>query len=78
MHCFVQSWQHLQLDNLKGNRKPHEVLIEQDFAEAYVMNTKNSAMSTYWSDQTLNIHVTVVDRDVGSLEVQFVPEGEVY
>ena len=42
------------------------------------MSTNNDAMSTYWSDQSLNIHVTVVERDIDSLEVQLVPEGEVY
>ena len=55
LHCFIDKWQHLQLGHFKRNRKSCEVLIEQDYAEAYSMVTNHSAMSTYWSDKTLQI-----------------------
>ena len=37
------------------DRKANELLIEQDFAEAYTMICNNSVMSQYWSDEGLQI-----------------------
>ena len=65
IHCFTQKWLHCQLDNLKRNRKAHEILVEQDFEESYTMGT-NSAKSTYWTDKTLSIHIKVVEKNVNS------------
>ena len=77
VHCFTQKWLHWQLDILKRNRKAHEILVKQYFAESYTIVT-NSAMSTYWTEKTLNIHIKVVERNVNSQEIQLYPAVEVY
>lgn len=58
-------------------RKTGELLIEQDFAEAYTMVTSDSCMSNYCTDKPLNIHVSVVERDLTSEEAELLPSDAV-
>ena len=52
------------------------MLLEMDFSEAYTMITDQAAMSTCWTDKSINLHISVAERSLQPMDYQYLMDVE--